>query len=161
MEKSGIDVRIIEQNPDRCLELAAVLPDTCIIQGDASDERVLNNEGIEDCDVLVTLTGLDEINMIVSLYGNSCGVPQIITKLGRVESGRLLEQVSLGSVISPKELCCDSIIRYVRAMKNQTGAAVAVHAIADGQAEALEFRVDRQTVHCGVSLKDLTLKKIF
>ena len=129
---SGIDVRIIEQNPDRCLELAAVLPDTCIIQGDASDERVLNNEGIEDCDVLVTLTGLDEINMIVSLYGNSCGVPQIITKLGRVESGRLLEQVSLGSVISPKELCCDSIIRYVRAMKNQTGAAVAVHAIADG-----------------------------
>lgn len=161
LEKSGIDVRIIEQNPDRCLELAAVLPDTCIIQGDASDERVLNNEGIEDCDVLVTLTGLDEINMIVSLYGNSCGVPQIITKLGRVESGRLLEQVSLGSVISPKELCCDSIIRYVRAMKNQTGAAVAVHAIADGQAEALEFRVDRQTVHCGESLKDLTLKKIF
>ena len=159
LEKSGIDVRIIEQNPDRCLELAAVLPDTCIIQGDASDERVLNNEGIEDCDVLVTLTGLDEINMIVSLYGNSCGVPQIITKLGRVESGRLLEQVSLGSVISPKELCCDSIIRYVRAMKNQTGAAVAVHAIADGQAEALEFRVDRQTVHCGESLKDLTLKK--
>lgn len=75
LEKSGIDVRIIEQNPDRCLELAAVLPDTCIIQGDASDERVLNNEGIEDCDVLVTLTGLDEINMIVSLYGNSCGVP--------------------------------------------------------------------------------------
>ena len=125
LEKSGIDVLIIEQNPDRCLELAAVLPDACIIQGDASNERVLSNEGIEDCDVLVTLTGLDEINMIVSLYGNSCGVPQIITKLGRVESSRLLEQVSLGSVISPKELCCDSIVRYVRAMKNQTGAAVA------------------------------------
>mgnify|MGYP000340936886 CR=1 FL=1 len=118
LEKSGIDVLIIEQNPDRCLELAAVLPDACIIQGDASNERVLSNEGIEDCDVLVTLTGLDEINMIVSLYGNSCGVPQIITKLGRVESSRLLEQVSLGSVISPKELCCDSIVRYVRAMKN-------------------------------------------
>ena len=123
LEKSGIDVLIIEQNSDRCLELAAVLPDACIIQGDASNERVLSNEGIEDCDVLVTLTGLDEINMIVSLYGNSCGVPQIITKLGRVESSRLLEQVSLGSVISPKELCCDSIVRYVRAMKNQTGAA--------------------------------------
>ena len=159
LEKSGIDVLIIEQNPDRCLELAAVLPDACIIQGDASNERVLSNEGIEDCDVLVTLTGLDEINMIVSLYGNSCGVPQIITKLGRVESSRLLEQVSLGSVISPKELCCDSIVRYVRAMKNQTGAAVAVHAIADGQAEALEFRVDRQTIHCGEPLKNLTLKK--
>ena len=159
LEKSGIDVLIIEQNPDRCLELAAVLPDACIIQGDASNERVLSNEGIEDCDVLVTLTGLDEINMIVSLYGNSCGVPQIITKLGRVESSRLLEQVSLGSVISPKELCCDSIVRYVRAMKNQTGAAVAVHAIADGQAEALEFRVDRQTIHCGEPLKKLTLKK--
>ena len=83
LEKSGIDVLIIEQNPDRCLELAAVLPDACIIQGDASNERVLSNEGIEDCDVLVTLTGLDEINMIVSLYGNSCGVPQIITKAGK------------------------------------------------------------------------------
>ena len=159
MERSGIDVSLIEKDPQRCVELAGALPQVCVINGDASDEKLLNDERLSDCDALITMTGLDELNMVISLYGHSCGVPQVITKLGRVESTPLLDQISLGSTISPKELCCDSIIRYVRAMKNQTGAAVSVHGIADGHAEALEFRVEHYTKHCGEPLKDLHLKR--
>ncbi len=139
--------------------MAAILPDTCIIHGDASSQFLLESEGISDCDAIVTMTGLDELNMVISLYGTSCGVPQVITKLGRMDNANILGNLALGSVISPKELCCNIIVRYVRAMKNQTGAALTVHSIADGQAEAVEFLADDSTLHCGEPLKNLRLKK--
>lgn len=159
LQKSGIGVQIIERDLERCRQLAIMLPDACIIHGDGSSQFLLESEGISDCDALVTLTGLDELNMIVSLYGTSCGVPQVITKLGRMDNANILGNLALGSMISPKELCCNTIVRYVRAMKNQTGAALTVHTIADGQAEAMEFVVDESIPHCGVPLKSLRLKK--
>lgn len=157
--KDGIMVEIIEQDYERCLSLANQLPDVTIVHGDASSEFLLESERIADCDVLVTLTGVDEMNIIISLYGNNCNVPQIITKLGRLNNNSVLDTLSIGSIISPKELCCNSILRYVRAVKNQTGAAQAVHVIADGQAEAIEFIVDENTLHQGKPLKDIKLKK--
>lgn len=157
--KDGIMVEIIEQDHDRCLSLANQLPDVTVVHGDASSEFLLESEGISDCDALVTLTGLDEMNIIISLYGGQCNVPQIITKLGRLNNNSILDTLSLGSIISPKELCCNSILRYVRAVKNQTGAAQSVHVIADGQAEAIEFIVDENTMYQGQPLKDLKIKK--
>ena len=159
LEKDGISVRIIEQNYARCLELAELLPNATIVHGDCSSQNLLEDEGLEDSDALVTLTGMDETNMIISLYGSSRGVPQIITKLGRGENNALADALALGSVICPRELCCNTIVRYVRAMQNQTGAAVSVHSIADGQAEAVEFHVDETTLHCNKPLKSLRLKE--
>ena len=96
--------------------------------------------------------------MIVSLYGISQGVPQVITKLSHTDNHSIINSLSLGSYICPKELCCNNIVRYVRAMQNQTGAAISVHTIADGQAEAMEFLADAQTRFCGVPLKEIKLK---
>ncbi len=159
LEKSGIQVQLLENNHDKCVELASALPGVSVIHSDASDQNELENEGIADCDAVITMTGLDELNMIVSMYAAECGVPQVITKLGRIDNSRILDRLNLGSIISPKELCCNTIVRYVRAMKNQTGAALAVHTIADGKAEALEFRVDENTRHCEEPLKQLKTKK--
>ncbi len=158
LERDGIAVQIIEQNPQRCLELAALLPNASVIQGDCSSQEQLEAEGLGSCDALVTLTGIDEMNMIISLYGASRGVPQIITKLGRMENCQLADSLNLGSVICPRELCSNNIVRYVRAMQNQTGAAVSVHTIADGQAEAVEFQLDEGAIHCGEPLQNLRLK---
>ncbi|MCM1189673.1 MAG: Trk system potassium transporter TrkA [bacterium] len=159
LQRTGIRVQLIERDLDRCNQLAASLPETCIIHGDASSQFLLESEGISDCDALVTMTGLDELNMVISLYGTGCGVPQVITKLGRMDNTNILGNLALGSVISPKELCCNTIVRYVRAMKNQTGAALTMHTIADGQAEAMEFLADENTLHCGEPLKNIRLKK--
>ena len=159
LDRDGVSVQLIESNPRRCRELAQELPNTCIICGDATDQSLLESEGAPNCDALVTLTGLDELNMIISLYGSSRNIPQIITKLGHGEDRRnIIDSLSLGSIVSPKDLCCNNIVRYVRAMGNQTGAAISVHAIADGQAEAVEFVADDKTPHCGIPLKDLKLK---
>lgn len=156
--KDGISVKIIENNHDRCKELADLLPECDVIFGNASNENLLESEGVDTCDAVVSLTGLDELNVIISLYAKSKNISQVITKLSRLNQIGVIDQL-LGGYICPKELSCNNIVRYVRAMKNQTGAAVSVHGIANGQAEALEFRADENTDFCRVPLKEIKLKK--
>jgi len=158
LKKAGISARIIEKDYARCQELCELLPDAEIIHGDISDQDLLHSDVLGQCDALVTLTGLDELNMIVSLYAAAQGVPQVITKMGHTANRSLVSSLSLGSVICPRDLVCSNIVRYVRAMENQTGAAISVHTIADGQAEALEFLVDEHTHNIGKPLKEIRLK---
>lgn len=159
LHKSGINVQIIEKDYDRCVELAGLLPDTTIVHGDASSQTLLRSEHIDQADALITMTGLDELNMIISLYGSHAGVPQVITSIGHLAESPIITGLNLGSIISPKELCSNLIVSYVRAMKNHTGAANSIHPIANGQAEALEFVVDGNTFHCNEPLKNIPLKK--
>ena len=158
LEDDNMTVRILENDYDRCVTLAKQLPSATVIHGDCSSQATLDSQGLDSTDAVVTLTGLDETNMVVSLYAGNRGIRQIITKLSRSENSTLANTMDLGSTISPKELCCNTIVRYVRAMQNQTGAAVSVHTIADGQVEAVEFLVDETTRYCATPLKDIKLK---
>ena len=158
LNKSGITTRIIEKNYERCKELCELLPECDIIHGDISEQGLLESEGLTQSDALVTLSGVDELNMIVSLYASSQGIPQVVTKLDYPGNRSVIDSLKLGSVICPRELVCSNIVRYVRAMENQTGAAISVHTIADGQAEAMEFLVDEHAHNCGKPLKELRLK---
>lgn len=158
LSKAGVKVKVVDSSAERCHELSELLPDCDIVHGDITDLEVLESEGLSQCDALISLTGQDELNMITSLYASSRDVPQIITKLERADNRSLIDTLNLGSVISPKDQCANTIIRYVRAMQNQTGAAISVHTIADGQVEAMEFRVDDKVHHCGKTLKDIKLK---
>ncbi len=158
---SSINVKIIEKDEDRCVSLASSLPNVNIVCGDASNISFLESEWVSDADALVNLTGLDELNIILSIYGQSVGVPNVITKLGRGTANMkfISDTANIGSVISPKELCCDRIVSRVTAMKNQTGAANAIHFIADGKAQAMEFDVNLNFKHLSKPLKDVKLKK--
>lgn len=158
LEKDKMNVTILEKNPARCQELAELLPHTSIVLGDCSNHATLEEQGIQNCDAVVTLTGIDETNMVISLYAGSQGVPQIITKLSRPENIAIANTMSLGSLVMPRELSSNIIVRYVRAMENQVGAAISVHAIADGQAEAVEFTVDETTKNRDIPLKKMKLK---
>ena len=156
--RDGVSVRIIEQDAKRCRDLATALPGATIVHGDCSDRSELENQGLLSCDAFLSMTGVDEMNMIASLYATSRGVAQVITKLGRQGNTALADTLNLGSIICPRELCSGDIVRYVRAMENQTGAAISVHAIAEGKAEAVEFLVDEGTRNCGIPLKNLKLR---
>ena len=158
LKKSGMSIRIIEKDYDRCRELSALLPEADIRHGNAREQDLLESENVADTDALVSLTGLDELNMVISLYGTARDVPQVITKLSHTGNRSVVDSLDLGSVICPRELVCSNIVRYVRAMENQTGAAVSVHTIADGQMEAMEFLVDEQTRNVGLPLKQIKLK---
>ena len=158
LERDGVRVHLIDKDPQRCRELAELLHHTEIICADATDQDLLEEENLSDCDALVNLTGIDEVNMIMALYGHARQIPQVITKLSHIDQRGVISSLRLGSVVCPKELSSNHIVRYVRAMQNQTGAAVSLHTIADGQAEAIEFIADANTKNCGVPLKQLKLK---
>lgn len=155
----SIDITIFERDAQRCLELSELLPRAAVVHGDDGSLTFLEKEGLAEADALLSLTDSDEQNVIVSLYGESLGIPQVITRLGRLDNSAFIDQLSIGSVVSPGKLCCNTIVRYVRAMKNRDGAAVAIHMVADGQAEAIEFLVDPDTFHCGEPLKKIKFKK--
>lgn len=157
--ENRIHVTIIEKKRERCLKLAETLPDANIICGDASNLPLLEKEGLSSADALITLTGMDELNAIISMYGSQCEIPQIITKLNHMEDTQIIDRLPVGSVICPRKLCCNTIVQYVRSMQNQAGAAITIHSIANGQAEAMEFLVDDTTLHCGVPFKELRLKQ--
>ena len=158
LEDDNMTVKVLEKDYGRCVAMASQLPKASVIHGDCSSHATLEEQGIEGSDAVVTLTGTDETNMVVSLYADSQGVPQIITKLSRGENASIADAMALGSIIVPKELCSNHIVRYVRAMENQVGAAVSVHTIADGQVEAVEFLVDSTTKNCGIPLKKMKLR---
>ncbi len=155
----SVEICILEEDAERCAELSALLPRATVIQGDVRNQMFLESEGLSKVDALVSLTDLDELNVLTSLYGSSRKIPQIITKLGQSENTVFLDNLPLGSVISPGKFCCNTIVRYVRSMQNQDGAATAIHSFADGQAEAIEFEVDPDTFYCGLPLKQIRLKK--
>ena len=102
---------------------------------------------------------MDELNIIISLYAKSSGVSKVITKVAHTEKDNILDNLEIGSVVCPKELCCNSIVRYVRALEAQTGAAISVHSIVNGQVEALEFMVDEYTKYCDTPLKEINVRK--
>ena len=156
--KDHVDVRIVEKDPERCRQLSALLPGAEIIHGDVAELETLEEERFGSFDALVSLTDLDELNMIMSLYGTNCKIPRVITKLGNAENTNVINSLPIGSVVCPRKLCCNTVVRYIRAVQNQTGAATTIHTIADGHAEAIEFPVDDTTLHCGEALKDIKLK---
>ena len=157
--REGIHVKIIEIDEKRCDHIAEIIPGATIVHGDVSKKEVLEQEHISEADAFITMTGLDELNVILSLYAGTLGVPKVITKLGRGENPELLDKLAVGSMVSPKDLCANSIVTYVRAMDNQVGAAKSVHKIADGQVEAVEFVAEAGTKNLGRPLRDISLKK--
>ncbi len=159
LRKDGVSVEIIEQDEVRARELAELLPNADIICGDASRRTILESQGLLECDALVTLTGMDELNIIISMYAKNCGVPQVITKVGHTERSSIQDSLQVGSLVCPKELCCNTIVGYIRALEAQTGAAISVHNIAEDQAEAMEFLADENTRYCGIPLKNIKTKK--
>lgn len=156
---AGIGVKIIEQNHDRCIELAGLLPEAVIIEADGTRQEILSAEGMAATDAIITLTNIDEENIVIAMYAGHLGVPKVITKVNRTEYVHTFKRMGIDTFISPKALCCTDIVRYVRAMQNATGGSViTLHRMVEGKAEALEFRASESTRHLGETLLDIHLK---
>ena len=156
----GIKVKIIEKEYARCEELSAMLPEAVIIHGDATDKDVLLEEGIEKCTSFVSLTGIDEENAFLSLYAKSVSNAKIVTKINRISFDDIIEKFDLGSMIYPKHITAEYIVRYVRALQNSYGSNVeSLYKIIHGKAEALEFFVRDESHITDVTLEELPIKK--
>lgn len=155
----GYNVKILEMDAKRCQELAATIPGAQIIHADGTQTDVLAAEGIEDADAFITLTDLDEVNVVLSMYAKQLGVYKVITKINRIEYRDLATRMEIESTVSPKDIVCNDIVRYVRAMENtSTGSVLALHRLVKDKVEALEFSVTDRTNHLEMPLKNLKIK---
>ncbi len=159
LESTKINVKILEQNMDRCNELSELLPRAMVIHGDASNQELLLQEGIGQIDAFASLTGFDEENIMLSLYAASQSKAKLITKVNRIAFENIIDSMNLGSVIYPKLITSETILQYVRAMQNSMGSNVeTLYKIVADRAEALEFRVANEPSIVGIPLEKLELK---
>jgi len=159
LEHTNIQLKIIEQNYERCLELSNSLPKAIIINGDASNQQLLLEEGIRQTDAFASLTGFDEENIMLTLYATTMTKAKLITKINRIAFEDAISHLNLGSIIYPKLLIADRIVRYVRAMQNSLGSNVeTLYKIVANKVEALEFRVENDAPLIGITLEELRFK---
>jgi len=157
----GMQVKIIEHNEARCGELCELLPKATIIYGSGTDHELLEEEGIAHTDAFVSLTGIDEENIIMSMYAKTKQVSKIVTKVNGEALQHLVDQLGMESVVSAKNVTANVISGYVRAMKNSMGSAnvETVYQLINGKIEALEFQIREETNYTGIPLKELEIKE--
>ena len=153
----GNSVKIIESNRERCRVLSDQLPKAVIIHGDGAQQELLREEGIRLTDAFVSLTGMDEENILISIFASSQNVPKVISKVNRHELSVMAEKLGLDCIVSPKDITSDIVLRYARALENSIDSSVeTLYKLMDGRVEALEFNVkSSQPGITDVPLKDL------
>ncbi len=157
--KAGIDVKIIEQKSARCDELCSILPKATVINGDGTENRLLLEEGIDSTESFVALTNLDEENVMLSLYAKTRTEGKTITKISRTAYDEVISNLGLDTIIYPKDLTAEYILRFVRAKNNSIGSNIeTMHEILDGKAEALEFNILKNAPVANKTLETLSLK---
>lgn len=156
----GINLTIIEKDAKRCEELCKDIPYALIINGDGTDQKILLEERIEKMDALVTLTGYDEENIIVSMFAQSIGVDKIVTKINRKNYYTILEKAGLDSIISPGVVSSNHIVRYVRGMESsQDTHCTTLYRLVNNQVEALEYYIPTDAEYTMIPLKELKIKE--
>lgn len=161
LSTQGIKVKIIEKDKNRCQVLAEKLPYVTIIHGDGSDDELLNEEGIENTDAVLALTGLDEENIVLSLSAKSLYHKKTIAKVTRMNYAGLSDILKVDSIVAPKKIVASQIIRYVRAKMNKDNdsSVKTLYKIVDGEVEAIEFKVTEQFKYLHKTLNEMKIKE--
>lgn len=161
LSTQGIKVKIIEKDENRCQVLAEKLPYVTIIYGDGSDDELLNEEGIENTDAVLALTGLDEENIVLSLSAKSLYHKKTIAKVTRMNYTGLSDVLKVDSIVAPKKIVASQIIRYVRAKMNKDhdSSVKTLYKIVDGEVEAVEFKVTEHFKFLHKTINEMRIKE--
>ncbi len=152
----GASVTVIEKDAKRCKEFSEELPAAVVIEGDGANQEVLLEEGLHSMDAFVSLTGMDEENILTSIFAAGQNVPQVIAKINRPELVAMGKKLGLDNLIAPRKIVSDYLCRYARALENSIGSEMeTLYKLMDDKAEALEFKV-----HSGFKWLDRPLKEL-
>lgn len=156
----GMRVKIIEKDEDRSLEIARLLPQAIVIHGDGTDQALLMEEGIMSVDAFVALTGIDEENIILSLFAKENTNAKVVTKINRDNYINIASQIGIDCIVSPKSLVVSNVISYVRSLDNAADSEIeSLYHLVGGEVEAIEFKVKENVENVvGIPLKDMKLK---
>lgn len=152
--RNGIHTTIVDGDPDRCRALAASSDRIVVVQGDAMDPRLLKNEGIENVDAFLALTGWDEVNIVGCLLAKAMGAPTTVARFHRFEYVGLLPGVGIDAGVSSRLSAANAILRFVR-----RGHVHSVATFQDTAAEAIELEVEPGSTAIGRDLREIGLPK--
>ena len=155
----GVEVKIIEQDPARCDKLTDVLDNVTIINGDATDKNLLIEEGIENVDAFIANTGFDEENIMLALYAKEVSDCKVITKVHRTAFDEIIDSLDIGSVVYPKYIMAERIIRFVRSQMQNDSGILSLYQLNDNRVEAIEFEVPEDAPFVEKALSDVKVKK--
>ena len=160
LQKTGINIKVIEEDKHVCEAFSNKFPDVSVIRGNSADKSLLMEEGIERAGAFVTLSDADEENILLSLFAKSVSDGKLITMVSRMEFDEVIRQLDLDTTICPKNITADMIARYVRAMNNTHGNNMeTLYNIIPGKAEAAEFMIRENSPITGTPLAELRFKE--
>ena len=160
LTEMGMRLKIIDINEERCQEMSERLPKALMIVGDGTDSDLLNEEGIDEMDAFVALTGLDETNIMLSMYANRQNVGKVVAKINRQSFADFVASEGMvDTVVSVGTVTAEMILQYIRAMQNvQDSKIKTLHRIVEGRVEALEFGVPENLALLGKPFRELRLR---
>ena len=157
--ESGISVKLVDKDLEVCKTFSDTIPEALVVNVDGTNHQALVEEGLESVDSLITLTGMDETNIIISSFAQSINCKKVITKVNNTNYDLILHNIGLESVVSPKNIFASNIIKYVRGMENDRGSEFkTLYRIVGNKVMALEFSIPKQTKYTSIPLKDLKIK---
>lgn len=155
-----IKVKILEIDENKAREISEDLTEAIVINGDANNEDTLSEENFKNYDSCICMTGMDETNVFLSLFAKKIGIRKIITKINKLAFINILGENSFQSIVTPKKLAADSIVRIVRSIANKKGSKIEnLYRLENNRVEAIELLINSENEFIGIPLKDLKIKK--
>jgi trk system potassium uptake protein TrkA len=152
MEKRNLNIKVIEKDASRCKFLINSLKKCVVLHGDGSDQKLLQEENIQNMDVFAAISNNEELNIMASLLAKRQGVRKIITIVNRTDYLSLADNLGIGTVLSPRLITAGTILKYVR------GANIlSLTTMAEGKAEIMEAEVKEGSVLIGKTLHEIEL----
>ncbi len=154
----GMYVKIIEKDEQRCKFLSEEIPGALIIQGDISNQNILYEEGIKECDAFVALTSLDEENIVYSMFASSLSVPKVITKINHINLDGIVKKANIDTTIASHKIAANQVVQYIRAVENSGSSSCESVYNFDDIFEVIEFKVKENFKALNKKIKDLSIR---
>ncbi len=152
-KRKGTTLKIVDLDRERCDFLAENLSGGIVLHGDGRDRDLLQEENIRDMDVVVSLTGDEENNILCSLLAKSLGGKNTVTRINKFAYLPLMQALGLENIVSPRLATANSILRYVR-----RGSVISSISIKE-EAEVLEVIIEEESAIADKTLKELDFPK--
>lgn len=146
--------KIIDNDLRTCQMLSEKCPDCEIVHGDARDIDLLKDEGIEDYDAFIALTGNSEANILTSLTTKELGVAKTIAEVENINYISQAEGLGIGTIVNKKLLASSTIFQLLLDADSSTPKCLALT-----DAEVAEMEVTSRSRICGIPVKDMKLSK--
>ena len=158
--ETGVRTKILESDAERCEFLNEAIPKATVINGDGSDEKLLIREGIGGVGAFASLTGIDEENVLLSLFAQRVSHANIMTKLRRLNYTDIMEGKQLENTIFPGVMTADYIVKYARSMSgSREGNIENIFTLSKSKAKAMEYFIVKPGRATGVPISQLKLKE--